>query len=258
MAELPDLTNPTEPYAADVGDIGILLIHGFTGSPASMIPWAEALASDGYTVRVPRLPGHGTSPQHLNKVPWQRWYQTVEAALLELDSKCSAVFVAGLSMGGALSLRLAQQHPEIVRGLVLVNPAVNLDRRILTFLPVLKHVGMLPGITNDIRKLDTDEHGYDLLPLHALASQLELWKDVRTNLGRVNAPLLLFRSVTDHVLDDSSVRIITEGVSSTSVELVELLDSYHVATLDHDAPLIFERSATFIDQHVEHRVSEGT
>ncbi|NRQ51019.1 alpha/beta hydrolase [Aeromicrobium stalagmiti] len=240
-----------EPFSADGGRTGVLLSHGFTGSPASMTPWAQQLAGLGHTVRVPRLPGHGTTWQDMNRTRWHDWYAEVDAALTDLHQTCDRVVVAGLSMGGCLALRLAEQRPDDVDALVLVNPAVNVNRFDVKLVPVLQWiVPAMPGIGNDIKKPGQDEVGYDKTPLKALASQLTMWKDVRAGLGRITQPLLLFRSVDDHVVDESSQAIILDGVSSTVKELVTLHDSFHVATLDNDAPLIFDRTAAFITEHV--------
>jgi carboxylesterase len=240
-----------ESFDAPGGRTGILLSHGFTGSPASMTPWARHLAALGHTVRVPRLPGHGTTWQDMNRTRWTEWYAEVDTALTALRATCDRVVVAGLSMGGCLALRLAEQRPDDVDALVLVNPAVNVKRLDIKLVPALQWVvPSMPGIGNDIKKPGQDEIGYDRTPLKALASQLVMWKDVRAGLPRVTQPLLLFRSAQDHVVDETSASIILDGVSSDVAELVVLEDSFHVATLDNDAPLIFERTAAFIDQHV--------
>jgi carboxylesterase len=241
----------TEPFSADGGPVGVLLSHGFTGSPASMTPWARHLAERGHAVRVPRLPGHGTTWKDMNTTRWEDWYGEVDVALTQLRASCESVVVAGLSMGGCLALRLAEQRPADVDALVLVNPAINLTRFDVKLVPVLKWiVPSMPGIGNDIKKPGQDEVGYDRTPLKALASQLTMWKDVRNGLGKVTQPLLLFRSTDDHVVDPSSQRIILDGVSSTVKQLVTLEDSFHVATLDHDAPLIESTTDDFIAQHV--------
>lgn len=241
----------TEPFSADGGPVGVLLSHGFTGSPASMTPWGRHLAERGHTVRVPRLPGHGTTWKDMNTTRWQDWYGEVDAALTELRASCERVVVGGLSMGGCLALRLAEQRPADVDALVLVNPAVNLTRFDVKLVPALQWiVPSMPGIGNDIKKPGQDEVGYDRTPLRALASQLAMWKDVRGGLGKVTQPLLLFRSTDDHLVDPSSQRIILDGVSSTVTQLVTLEDSFHVATLDHDAPLIESTTDEFIAQHV--------
>ncbi|MFC3688406.1 alpha/beta hydrolase [Aquipuribacter hungaricus] len=236
-----------EPFQADGGDVAVLLLHGFTGSPQSLRDWAEHHAAAGLTVRLPRLPGHGTTWQELNLTRWPDWYAVAERELLGLVASGHRVVVGGLSMGGALALRLAQEHPDLLEGLVLVNPAVLLEDRRLVLLPVLRHlVGSFPGIGNDVRKEGPVELAYDRTPLHAAASFTGLLGTVRADLPRVGAPLLLLHSPQDHVVPPSSSAAVLAGVSSSDVTDVVLADSYHVATLDHDAPTIHERSLAFV------------
>lgn len=231
------------------GRVGVLLSHGFTGSPASMKGWGEYLARQGYAVSVPRLPGHGTTWQDMNTTTWADWTGEIERAFEALSNQVDTVFVAGLSMGGGLALRLAADHPDRVAGLVLVNPAVATDRKDVKLLPVLKHViASFPGITNDIKKPGIEEHGYTRTPLRAAASMFQGYKTLRTDLGRITCPVLIYRSTVDHVVDPSSARIILAGVASTDAREESLENSYHVATLDNDAERIFEGSAAFIER----------
>ncbi|MGL5824220.1 MAG: alpha/beta hydrolase [Nocardioides sp.] len=227
--------------------IGVLLSHGFTGSPYSIRVWAEYLAELGYAVEAPRLPGHGTRWQDLNRTGWSDWYAEVSRAFTSLRAGTDAVVVGGLSMGGALALQLAIDHPGLINGLVLVNPAVATQRKDVMALPVLKHlIPATPGISNDIKRANTTEYGYTRTPLKAAASMMTGWKGLRANLSRVEAPVLYFKSTEDHVVDPLSYRIIVERVSSTDVTTRMLDNSYHVATLDNDAPTIFIESAAFI------------
>jgi carboxylesterase len=241
-----------EPFLASGGATGVLLVHGFTGSPFSLRSWGEHLAADGFSVSVPRLPGHGTSWQELNKTVWHDWYVGASHAVDALSATCEQVFVGGLSMGGCLALRLAEERPDVVAGLVLVNPSVISTNRQLLAVPVLKHlVGSTRGIVNDIKKPFTEEYGYDRLPLKALDSLRAMWKVTRDDLPKVTAPLLVFRSVEDHVVEPLSTQIITQRVSSRDITERVLDNSYHVATLDNDAPSIFTESAEFIRKHAE-------
>lgn len=243
-----------EPFAFDAGSgdsTGFLLSHGFTGSPASMVPWGRHLAAQGHTVRVPRLPGHGTTWQDMNRTRWTDWYGELSVALDDLRERCEHVVVAGLSMGGCLALRLAEQRPADVDAVVLVNPALGVRRFDVKLVPALQWVvPSMPGIGNDVKKPGVDEIGYDRTPLKALASQLQMWKDVRAGLDRVRCPVLLFRSEDDHVVDTTTLELLRAGLAGSVVEHVSLTDSFHVATLDHDAPVIFERTDAFVAQHV--------
>ena len=235
-----------EPFSCEGGDVAVLLCHGFTGCPQSLRPWAEHLAAEGLTVRVPRLPGHGTSWQELNLTRWPDWYAAVERELLALAATHRAVVVGGRSMGGALALLLAQRHPGAVAGLALVNPAVRLTDRRFAALPLARRLTpSLAGIGSDIRRQDVTELAYDRTPLHALASTLRMYAEVERDLPQVTQPLLLMRSAVDHVVPTSSPRLVLAKVSSTDVTDVVLHDSYHVATLDNDAPVVFARTAAF-------------
>ncbi|MET0997859.1 MAG: alpha/beta fold hydrolase [Marmoricola sp.] len=244
-----------EPFTSDGdatsprGRIGVLLSHGFTGSPASMKPWAEYLAGQGYAVSLPRLPGHGTTWQEMNTTTWDHWTAEIERAFEALANQVDTVFVCGLSMGGGLALRLAADHPDRVAGLVLVNPAVGSNRLDVKLLPVLKHVvPSMPGIANDIKKPGVEEHGYTKTPLRAADSMFKGYKQLRNDLGRITCPILIYRSAVDHVVDPSSARIIKAGVTSSDTHEESLENSYHVATLDNDAERIFEGSAAFIER----------
>lgn len=252
MSETLAVVPGAEPFSHDGGPVGVLLSHGFTGSPASITPWARHLAERGHTVRVPRLPGHGTRWQDLNRTRWDDWLGTVDASLSELRERCDQVVVGGLSMGGALALRLAELRPDDVDALVVVNPAIGVRNWQLKLVPTLQWVvPAMPGIGNDIKKPGADEVGYAKTPLKALGSQVRGWRQVVADLDKITAPLLLFRSTEDHVVDETSLGLIRAAVSSEVAEYVTLDDSYHVATLDHDAPRIFERSAEFIAEHVK-------
>jgi carboxylesterase len=244
-----------EPFVADGdatsphGRIGVLLSHGFTGNPASMRPWADHLASQGYAVSLPLLPGHGTTWQQMNKTTWADWYAEIERAFEALANQVDTVVVCGLSMGGALALRLAADHPDRVAGLVLVNPAVRTDRKDVKLLPLLKLVvPSMPGIANDIKKPGVEEHGYTRTPLRAADSMFQAYKQLVADLGRVTCPILLFRSTVDHVVDPSSAQAIRSSVSSADVREELLEDSYHVATLDNDAQRIFDGSVEFVER----------
>jgi carboxylesterase len=241
------LISGAEPYSHDGGPVGVLVLHGFTGSPKSMRPWAEHLAAAGLTVRLPRLPGHGTDWHDMAVTRWDDWYAAAEAALTELAGRCADVFVMGLSMGGSLALRLAELHPDVVRGLVLVNPAVHSENKAFVLLPVLKNVlPSLKGIGNDIAKPGQDEGCYDRIPLKALHSMTAGWSAVKADIGKISAPVLLFHSTQDHVVEPSNTAWILGHVKSADVEDVVLADSFHVATLDNDAPAIFDGSLAFV------------
>lgn len=248
-----------EPYRHEGGEVAVLLCHGFTGSPQSLRPWAEHLAGQGLTVSLPLLPGHGTRWQDMALTGWQDWYAAVDRELRALRRRCARVFVAGLSMGGALALRLAARHGEAVDGVVVVNPANKVHGLAARALPVARHVvRTTKGITSDIAKGGVLESGYDRVPLHSAHSLRTFLRLVDGELPQVTQPLLLLHSVHDHVVPPADSARVLSRVSSTDVTEILLEQSYHVATLDHDADRIFEESYAFIARIAPSVGKEGT
>ena len=231
--------------------VGVLLSHGFTGSPASIVPWGQYLAEQGYAVSVPLLPGHGTTWQEMCTTTFDDYATALEQEFEKLQARADTIVVGGLSMGGCLALWLAERRPADLAGLVLVNPIVKSVNRQLLALPVLKHLTKaVPAIGDDIKKPGVSEYAYVKTPLKPLHSMVRTWPQIRADLPKITAPLLMFRSAEDHVVDPTSGPIILGSVSSRDVTERVLENSYHVATLDNDAPQIFEESAAFI-----HRVT---
>ena len=237
-----------EPISVDGSDVGVVLCHGYPSTPQSMRGWAEHLAASGYSVRVPLLPGMGTHWKDLNATTWQDWYGELEVAYEQLAARCSTVFAAGLSMGGLLVTKLAQEKPALA-GLVVVNPIyVHNDPR-LKVLRTLRHlVPALGGIAGDIKRPGVVELAYDRNPLKAMYSQTRLWKIVVEDLPHLRLPVLLFTSRVDHVIPPISWQTFLKRVGSDDVTQVMLENSYHVATLDNDAEAMFTTSEKFFER----------
>ncbi|HUD39983.1 MAG TPA: alpha/beta fold hydrolase [Streptosporangiaceae bacterium] len=239
-----------EAFSHAGGRTGVLLCHGFTGSPQSLRPWAEYLAEAGLTVSLPRLPGHGTTWQEMNRTRWEDWYAEVDRALDELRADTDEIFVMGLSMGGCLALRLAELHGPAVSGLVLVNPSVTAETKLFLLAPALKLlVPSLKGIASDIKKPGVAEVGYDRVPVKAAATLPGLWKVTTRHLDQVSQPVLVYRSAVDHVTGPANVEILRRALPANQLEVRECPESYHVATLDNDADAIFTGSLDFVRSH---------
>jgi carboxylesterase len=237
-----------EPFTHAGGSTGALLCHGFTGSPQSLRPWAEYLAEAGLSVWLPRLPGHGTTWQDMARTRWEDWYAEVDRAFDELRAHSDEIFVMGLSMGGCLALRLAELRGSSVSGLVLVNPSLTGDTPLLTLTPVLKFVvPSLKGIASDIKKEEVSELGYGRVPVKAVDSLRRLWRVTQAQLSDVTQPVLVYHSTDDHVVGPGSLRLLRDALPR--LEVRECPDSYHVATLDHDAQAIFAGSLEFVRTH---------
>lgn len=229
-----------EPFAFEGGPIGILLLHGFTGNPAALRRVGGWLAARGHAVSCPLYPGHGRDWRELGSHRWEAWVAEAERALRELAARVQGVVILALSFGSAIGLHLAARHPDAVKGIAVVNPYLR-DRRYWRAIPPIA------GIGNDIRKPGEDELPAERIPLRAL---LELGGALRTlsrDIRRVRQPLLVFESAEDHVVPRGTVRWLLQRVGSTRTEVVRLPNSYHVATVDHDAELIFERTHEFAE-----------
>ncbi|MEX2290702.1 MAG: alpha/beta fold hydrolase [Mycobacteriales bacterium] len=239
-----------EPIDLPRGPVGVLLCHGFTGTTQSIRPWAEQLAAADLTVHAPRLPGHGTRWQDLNATRFADWYGELEREFDDLRSRCEPVFVMGLSMGGTLALRLAELRARQVAGIVVVNASLGTDRKDARLAPLLSKVlPSFPGIGSDIKKPGVTELAYDRLPLRAVASLQQAWPVVSADLPKITCPVLVFRSRIDHVVPPVSGQTLLRGLAGGTVEERILEDSYHVATLDNDAPAIVAGSLDFVRAH---------
>jgi carboxylesterase len=245
MTSAPDHSPFSSPFGGNGPRIGVVLSHGFTGSPHGLRSWAQAFAAAGFAVRMPLLPGHGTSWQELARTRWQQWHGALDDAYLELDADCDFVFSAGLSMGGTLALRIAATRP--VAGVVLVNPGLVIDDPRAPLAGILKLVmKSTPAIANDILREGMNEGAYPRTPVAAAHELNKMFKDTIRLLPRVTAPVRVYRSAIDHVVSDSSITALRRGLTHAPVELLRLENSYHVATMDNDAEQIFQGSVEFI------------
>ncbi|GAA3681808.1 alpha/beta fold hydrolase [Arthrobacter ginkgonis] len=228
----------------------VMVIHGFTSGPRSVLPWAEALADAGFPVSVPLLPGHGTRWEDLSRTPRDAWIAAVEREFDALQATHRSVFVCGLSMGGTLALRLAAARG--VAGVVVANPALTFANPAARFAGLLHRVRpTVPAIANDIALPGQDEGAYALTPLAAVHQLGLLMAETRVLLPRIDAPVLAYRSAVDHVVPESSIAALRAGLASAprqkrALQVRPLPNSYHVATLDHDAATLFSGTVDFI------------
>ena len=236
-----------EPFSAEGGPEGALVLHGFTGDPRSMRGVAERLAGAGLTVDLPLLPGHGTTVADLVPMRWDDWAAAADEAYSAIARRCERVAVVGLSMGGGLACWLGVRHPEI-RGLALVNPIVkppgdelrNAVRELLS-----SGTAIAPGIGSDIADPAVKEQGYDGTPLAAALSLFEGVEELALRLGEIRCPVLLLSSREDHVVTTTNGDLLVASVAGPC-ERVWLERSYHVATLDYDRQLVEDRITEFV------------
>lgn len=238
-----------EPFSAAGGPAGVLVLHGFTGNPHSVRGLAEAFAATGFSVELPLLPGHGTSPEEMETTRWEDWVGAAERTYTDLARRCDRVVLAGLSMGGSICCWLAARHPE-VSGLVVVNPFI--DPPAESFRKACRQLvasgtRMSPNIGSDIARPGAVEVSYPATPIACLLSLCEGLDRLQPRLGDIRCPVLIMTSREDHVVPPVSSDVLAERVSGP-VERVFLDRSYHVATLDYDQDEIEARAVEFAGQ----------
>ena len=248
MKEKYPVLPEAEPFYFEGSRAGILVSHGFTGTTQSMRPLGEAYAKAGYTVCGPRLKGHGTHYEDMEQTTYEDWIDSVEEGYQWLKERCDIIFVTGLSMGGTLTLYMAETYPDI-QGIVPINAAIDI--------PVMAdgaaHRAELPryldAIGSDIKNPEVKELAYEKTPVASLLQIVKLMEKVRADLHKITCPALILVSEEDHVVPPDNSRLILEKISSAEKELVSLKNSYHVATLDYDQPTIIDLSLRFFAAH---------
>jgi len=235
-----------EPLFHEGSRTGALVLHGFTGNPVTMRPVADAFVDAGFTVSMPRLPGHGTTIEDMCTTDWSDWSAEAERAYLELADRTEKVVVVGLSMGGTLTCWLAARHPEIA-GIVLINAAVKpQDEGTAEFIQSMIDAGdeIAPAVGADLADPDAHEPAYEGSPLRGLLTLFGAVDELQSQFGSITCPALVMQAPQDHVVDPSSADHVASLLGGP-VERLSLDRSYHVATLDYDKELVQERSVEF-------------
>jgi carboxylesterase len=224
-------------------EIGILLSHGFVGTPQSVREIGEMLNQEGFTVYAPRLTGHGTSMYDMEQAKYTDWIEDLEEAYLQLKQSCQQIFVIGQSMGGALCLRLAGKFPEI-QGVITINAALHVP----AYDPFRNGNGprFLEEGAPDIKDKSAQEITYDAVPLKAVNELQKFLDETQLHLWEVRIPALIMTSEVDHVVPPSDSTQILQEISSIKKEQVILHNSYHVASLDFDKEKIVRSCKKFI------------
>jgi len=233
-------------FSASDGHHGVLVLHGFTGSPRSVRPLAEAFADAGFSVELPVLPGHASTPEELATQTFADFAQAAQGAFSALAARTDRTIVVGHSMGGALALFLALSNADVA-GLVLINPLVAPPAASFMALldgAIASGTTMLPTVGGDVKRSDVATGGYHATPIAPLRSLFEALPPLSERLPDVVCPTLLFSSRIDHVVPIESSDLVEERLGGP-VERVMLENSYHVATLDFDAAEIEDRSVAF-------------
>ncbi len=246
-----DMTCPeARPFLLEGGEHAVLLIHGFTGTPGHMRLLGEGLHQNGFTVRGMLLPGHGTKPEDMRRECWQTWLAAAREELYLLHERYARVSVAGLSMGGVLSLLLAQTGN--VRACVTISAPMKAQNRLL---PLARYAAPFVPYTNwrehpeRASLLDQRyDFGYDRFPTKSAGDLHKLMKLARENLFAVTCPLMAVQSRGDTTVSPDSADIILSRAASAVKRQLWLERAPHVCTLSDEYPKIVTAMTEFLKQ----------
>jgi carboxylesterase len=243
----PAIDNPlAREFLLEGGRRGVLLIHGFTGTPAQLRPLGEALNREGYTVLGVLLPGHGTTIEDMETRTWSDWLHAVRDAFNTLARKCDDISVAGLSMGGILALIMAEEMP--VKACVSISSPLRLKNKAAYFSafawPFMRYQGW-PKDPNEAGrpcKKENDYHiGYSATPVRKVPDLLRLVRMAERGLDKITCPLLIVQPVKDDTVRQESPQLICAGaVHAPWKEILRLENSKHVCTVEPEFDKLYD------------------
>lgn len=245
-----------EPLFVEGNDTGILLLHGFTGSPYEMRETAQLLQEKNYTISLPLLSGHGTNVKDLLNCKWTDWFEDAKQALFKIRNSCKNVFVIGLSTGASLALHLAAHYQ--VEGVIALSPALFLKGKSIRLLPIVppfiryRNEGSGPDISD--LKAKQEAVAYHKTPIKAAKEILKLYDHLKMDLPEIYTPVLIVQSVQDHVVDFKGARWIYDHIASKEKQFLKLEKSFHVVTLDIEKNIVNREIDTFILKQLQFSV----
>ena len=246
------VNSSAEPFFFTGNDTALLFIHGFTASPSEVYPTARLIHyNSGITVSSILLPGHGSHPRFLNRTTWQDWYKAVADEVGFLLNNYSKVYVAGLSLGGLLAMQLGLNYPDI-KGIIAINPPIKLYAPVKNKLAYFTH-WIKPYHYKDEKEQEVlrkqGRFAYEVIPLKAFLSLQELRKKVLQNIDELNIPLLLIQALNDETVNPAGAKIVSSKANKGIVELIELEDSGHIATMGKNERVISDMIINFIGKN---------
>jgi carboxylesterase len=224
-----------------------LCLHGLTGTPYEVRPLGEALVARGIRARGICMAGHGGSVSDLARSTRQDWIDRAAAELAALRGEHDRVFLVGVSMGGLVSLRLAQS--EQLAGLVVVGVPLVLAPPIPQLLPLVRlFVSSRPKRGSDIQDpaARARHPGLSAMPFDSVRELIRLQSEVIPELDQVEAPILVAHGQQDRTARPRDAHRVHDEVGSAEKELFLLARSGHVATVDYDGPALATAVTDFL------------
>ena len=241
----------TEPFFFSGNSTGVLLIHGFTGSPSELRFLGERLAAEGWTILAVRLSGHGSTPEELAKTSWEDWVQDAEEGVKQLRLTCERVVGVGFSMGGLITLHMAAKG--LLNGMITINaPMVLQDwgaRLARFYKPFLEYVNKPKSHLKEQAKVSQGQEErftYERVPVACIESVNQAIRQVGQELGQITVPSLLMQSTQDKTVNPVSVYRIQERLTQTSPEVITFEKSGHVLPLGPEREEVAVRTVEFI------------
>lgn len=239
-------------------DVGIVLVHGFTGSPFEVRFLGEQLAREGFTIRAPLLPGHGTTLDDLDRTTWNDWTEAVERAVDAMHIRCGRVAIVGQSLGGLLALHLASHRRDVTCVASLAAPLwlEGLSARVAAWTTrgPLRGVRAIPKLGgSDVRdkRVKRENPCYPAIPTKALAQLLDFMHVVEDALPRVSQPVLVVHARQDHTAPVACAAKIAELTRAVRVRILDR--SYHLIAADVERDIVAAEVTTFLRRHAKTR-----
>lgn len=232
---------------------GVLLIHGFTGSPSEMRYLGDYLKDKSFSVRGILLKGHGTSPKEMKKTNYKDWIKSAEQGYSELAESCDEIFVVGFSMGGAIALHLANKYD--IKGIVSLSTPIKILNRQYYIAAIVKYLSFAIGKQSKIvKQKDPFIIGYDKTSIKCIISFMQLINMVKLDLHKIEKPILIMQSYGDGTVHPSSANFIYKRVASTDKSIIFLHNSGHVITCDCEKEQVFEEVHNFINKRCSNNI----
>lgn len=215
--------NENYPQFHKGGDVGVLVIHGFTGSPLEMQPAVDLLKEQGFSVYQVRLAGHGSKPELLNLTTYQDWYESARYGWFLLKRNCRKVFVMGESMGGLVAVTVAGLNRA--DGAILLSPCIKMRSNTTALSPFLsRFIKMLPKFEAGDWSNDLKDIYYDRWPVKGIYQLLMFTRYAKSNMDKFNFPMIGFQFKNDMVVSGRATKEFFENAPSGDKTYVEFPD----------------------------------
>jgi carboxylesterase len=224
----------------------VLVLHGFGDTPQSVAELAHALHADGWTVRVPLLPGHGRTVRDFAASGADAWIACAREELAALHARHGTVAVVGQSMGGALGVLLAAESPSAVAALVLLAP----DGAHLALGLVLPYVDSDGGAASiHDPEARAQALGYGVVTPRLLRELGRIVDAAHAVLPRVLAPTRVLLSRRDNRVAAEAAERAATRLGGPTNDVVWFEDCGHVIAVDRERARVFAATREWLTRH---------